>query len=74
MSRQAISLDEKIEKAEAIVASTKSKYDNAVNELEKLITKRKQLDDKRLLDAYHAGSKTADEIITFIQSDRIKYD
>lgn len=69
MARRTISLDEKIEKAEANVASTKAKYDDAVNELEKLITQRKQQDDKRLLNAYHAGTKTANEIIAFIQSE-----
>jgi len=31
--------------------------------------KRKQLDDKKVLDAYHSGNKTAEEIIEFILSD-----
>lgn len=74
MARRTVSLDEKIEKAEAVVASTKAKYDNAVNELEKLVTKRKQLEDKRLLEAYHAGKKTADEIIAFIRADGVGSD
>ena len=43
-------------------------YDKALDELEKLVAKRKQLDDKKVLDAYHAGDKTADEIVAFIQS------
>ncbi len=34
----------------------------------KLVEKRKQLDDKRVLEAYHAGNKTADEIVAFIES------
>ena len=67
MARRVISLDEKIEKAEAAVAAAKAKYDAALDELEKLVAKRKQLDDKKLLQAYHAGDKTADEIISFIQ-------
>ena len=74
MARRTVSLEEKIEKAEAVVASAKAKYDNAVNELEKLVTKRKQLEDKRLLEAYHAGKKTADEIIAFIQADGVGSD
>ncbi len=49
-------------------------YDSAVNELEKLVTKRKQLEDKRLLEAYHAGTKTADEIIAFIQPEDLTSD
>ncbi len=68
MARRTITLDEKIEKAQAAVFAAKAKYDAALDELEKLVAKRKQLDDKKVLEAYHAGSKTADEIIEFIQS------
>ena len=70
MARRVISLDEKIRKAEAAVAAAKAKYDAALDELEKLVTKRKQLDDKKVLEAYHAGDKTADEIIAFIQESK----
>lgn len=69
MARRTVSLDEKIEKQQALVAAAKIKYDTALDELEKLVTKRKQLDDKRVLEAYHSGSKTADEIVAFIRSD-----
>ena len=72
MARRAISLDEKIRKAETAVASAKAKYDTALDELEKLVAKRKQLDDKKVLEAYHAGDKTADEIVAFIQEKNIE--
>ena len=68
MARRVITLDEKIRTAETAVAAAKAKYDSALDELEKLVTKKKQLDDKKVLEAYHAGNKTADEIVTFIQS------
>ena len=55
MARRTITLDEKIRYAEAALAATKAKYDKALDELEKLVAKRKQLDDKKVLDAYHAG-------------------
>ena len=67
MARRVVTLDEKIRKAETAVASAKAKYDTALDELEKLVAKRKQLDDKKVLEAYHAGDKTADEIVAFIQ-------
>lgn len=73
MARRSISLDEKIEKAIAMLAA-KTKYHKALDELEKLVTKRKQLDDKKILDVYHAGNKNTQEIIEFIQSDRQKTD
>ena len=68
MARRVITLDEKIRIAETAVAATKAKYDAALDELEKLVTKKKQLDDKKVLEAYHAGDKTADEIVAFIRS------
>ena len=68
MARRVITLDEKIKKAEAAVASAKVKYDAALDELAKLVEKRKQQDDKKVLAAYHSGNKTADEIIAFIES------
>ena len=67
MARKIISLDEKIEKAEAAVLAAKVRYDKALDELEKLVTKKKQLEDKRILEAYHESDKTADEIIAFLQ-------
>lgn len=68
MARRVIPLDEKIKAAENAVATAKAKYDTALDELEKLVTKKKQQDDKKVLDAYHAGDKTADEIVSFIRS------
>ena len=40
-------MDEKIKKAEATVIALKAKYDAALDELEKLVSKRKQLEDKK---------------------------
>lgn len=74
MPRRVIAIEEKIEKAQAAVIAAKSKYDAALDELEKLVTKRKQMEDKKLLEAYHAGDKTAEEIIEFIQSGNRKTD
>ena len=74
MARRSISLDEKIEKAETAMRAAKAKYDKALDEMEKLVAKRKQLDDKKVLDAYHSGNKTAEQIIEFILSDEQKSD
>ena len=68
MARKSISLDEKIEKAEAAVIVAKAKYDKALDELKVLLDKRKQLDDKKVLEAYHASDKTLEEIIAFLKT------
>ena len=51
MARGNVSLDDKIKKAEAKVIAIKAKYDEALDELEKLVEKKKQIDDKKLLEA-----------------------
>ena len=67
MARRTVTIEEKITRQEAVVAAAKHKYDAAVDELEKLIAKRREQDDKKVLAAYHSGDKTADEIVAFIQ-------
>lgn len=67
MAGRSISIDEKIEKAQAAVTAAKKKYDAALDELEKLVSKKKQLDDKKILEAYHASSKTPDEILELLK-------
>ena len=53
---------------EKLLPNSKEKYDAALDELEKLVARKKQQDDKRVLEAYHAGDKSAEEIIKFINS------
>ena len=68
MARRVVTLEEKIEKAQINVAETKVKYDKAVDELEKLLTKRK--DNKQLLEAFSKSEKTLAEVIEFLQGNR----
>ena len=74
MARRVVTLDEKIEKAKAEVDKQKKKLDAAVDSLEKLVAKRREQDDKKVLAAYHSGDKTADEIVAFIQNEVEKDD
>jgi len=68
MARNTISIDEKIEKAEAAVAVAKRRYDVALDELEKLVTKRKQMEEKKILEALRTSNRTTEEIIEFLKS------
>lgn len=70
MARQVVTLEEKIEKAQINVAETKVKYDKAVDELEKLLMKRKERDNKQLLKAFSESEKTLAEVIEFLQGNR----
>ena len=70
MARRVVTLEEKIEKAQINVAETKAKYDKAVDELEKLLTKRKERDNKQLLEAFSKSEKTLAEVIEFLQGNK----
>ena len=70
MARRTISLEEKIERAQAVVASTKAKYDAAVEELEKLLLRKRELESKELLKAFAESDKSYDEIMTFLKSSK----
>ena len=70
MARRVVTLEEKIGKAQINVAETKAKYDKAVDELEKLLTKRKERDNKQLLEAFSESEKTLAEVIEFLQGNK----
>ena len=70
MARRIVTLEEKIEKAQAEVAETKAKYDKAVDTLEKLLTKRQERDNKQLLEAFSESEKTLAEVIAFLQGNK----
>lgn len=67
MARRTITLDEKIEKAQTEVAAAKEKYDKAVDALEKLLTKRKERDNKELIEAFTASNKSLADVLAFLQ-------
>ena len=74
MARRVATLEEKIETAQNNVAEAKAKYDKAVDELEKLQTKRQERDNKQLLEAFSESEKTLAEAIEFLQGDKVSQD
>ncbi|MBM6666695.1 MAG: hypothetical protein ACLVD1_13815 [Lacrimispora saccharolytica] len=74
MARRVVTLEEKIEKVQINVAETKVKYDKAVDELEKLLMKRKERDNKQLLEAFSESEKTLAEVIEFLQGNKSSED
>ena len=66
MARRTVTLDEKIERAQAEVVSAKERYDKALDELEKLLTKRQELENKELIKAFTASNKSLAEVVAFL--------
>ena len=65
-TRKTITLDEKIEKAQTAVFQAKEKYDAAVEELNKLLKKKQEIQKQELLKAIEASTKSYDEIMKFL--------
>ena len=69
MARGRITIEEKIERQKEVVSKIKDKYDEALDELERLMQKRNELRRKELLEAFEKSSRTYDEIMQFLQND-----
>ena len=66
-TRRTITLNEKIEKAQAAVFQAKDKYDAAMEELNALQKKKKDLESKELLKLFEKSPKTFEEVKAFLQ-------
>ncbi|NCD04366.1 MAG: hypothetical protein EOM00_15560 [Clostridia bacterium] len=66
MGRRSISIDEKIARQKEVVSAMKDKYDLALNELNALMKKKRELQGKELLNAFENSSRSLDEILTFL--------
>ena len=68
-TRQVVSIDEKIAKAQAAVERTKERYEVAVKELRILMEKKDALKKQELFKAIEGSSKSYEEIFDFLMSD-----
>ena len=64
-----ISLDDRIRKQEEAVFKAKDRYEAELKELDKLITKRRELESKELVKAFEKSKKSLKEIIEFMNGD-----
>ena len=64
------SLEQKIEKAQQRVIRTKAAYDEAVDDLQKLLDKQTAFRKDELMKAIENSGKTYDEILCFITGGR----
>ena len=70
MARRTITIDEKIDKAQAEVIKAKEKYEAAINELKELQEKKKEIQSKERMAACQESSRSYDEIMAFLKSEQ----
>ena len=66
MAGRRIDIDEKIERAQEEVTKAKAKYDAAVEALEKLMTRKREMQQKELMSAISNSNKSYEEILRFL--------
>ncbi len=68
-TKQNISIDEKIAKAQEAVEKTKEKYEAAVKELRALMDKKEAMKKQKLFKEIENSRKSYEEILDFLMSD-----
>ena len=70
MARTRMTIEEKIERQKEVVSKAKDKYEAALGELEKLMSKREEMRRKELMEAFMKSSRTYDEIMEFLAGEQ----
>lgn len=63
---KSVSIDIKIERQKQAVSAAKEKYETALEELNQLMKKRKELQSKELLKAFENSDKSLEEVVAFM--------
>ena len=66
MARRKATIDDKIAQAESVVIKTKEKYDAALENLNRLIKKKRELEGKELMQAYEKSNRSLEEVLEFL--------
>ena len=66
MARTKQTIDDRIKKAEEAVIKTKEKYEAALEELNLLVKKKKEMESKELMKAFEKSKRSFEELIEFL--------
>ena len=66
MARTKQTIDDRIKKAEEAVIKTKEKYEAALEELNLLVKKKKEMESKELMKAFEKSKRSFEEVVEFL--------
>ena len=58
-------IEDRINKAEAVVIKAKEKYEAALEDLNRLVKKKKEMESKELMRAYEKSERSLEEVLGF---------
>ena len=59
-------IEDRINKAEAVVIKAKEKYEAALEDLNRLVKKKKEMESKELMHAYEKSERSLEEVLEFL--------
>ena len=59
-------IEDRINKAEAVVIKAKEKYEAALEDLNRLVNKKKEMESKELMRAYKKSERSLEEVLEFL--------
>ena len=59
-------IEDRINKAEAVVIKAKEKYEAALEDLNRLVKKKKEMESKELMRAYEKSEHSLEEVLEFL--------
>lgn len=66
MARTKQTIDDRIKKAEEAVIKTKEKYEAALEELNLLVKKKKEMESKELMKEFEKSKRSFEEVLEFL--------
>ena len=59
-------IEDRINKAEAVVIKAKEKYEAALEDLNRLVKRKKEMESKELMRAYEKSERSLEEVLEFL--------
>ena len=65
--RKQCTIEDRIKKAESVLVKAKEKYDAALENLNRLVKKKKEMESKELMQAYEKSDRSIEEVLAFLR-------
>ena len=60
-------IEDRIKKAETVLVKAKEKYDAALENLNRLVKKKKEMESRELMQAYEKSDRSIEEVLEFLR-------
>lgn len=65
--RKQSTIEDRIKKAEAVLVKAKERYDAALENLNRLVKKKKEMESRELMQAYEKSDRSIEEVLEFLR-------